>query len=73
MREMRSYGSVRGATRESRPYRDQIWRLEISTMADGRLAYQRTLLNCKAERPRFSTFAGCATVQRGTDDSRSGC
>lgn len=22
MREMRSYGSVRGATRESRPYRD---------------------------------------------------
>jgi len=24
MREMRSYGSVRGATRESRPYRDHI-------------------------------------------------
>jgi len=23
MREIRSYGSVRGATRESRPYRDQ--------------------------------------------------
>lgn len=26
MREMRSYGSVRGATRESRPYRDR-WTL----------------------------------------------
>ena len=37
MREIRSYGSVRGATRESRPYRDPIPGKEAPALAPAEL------------------------------------